>query len=60
MGMIPASYPKTFYRVETWSGGHYVADFTTAGEAYSYAIAHDKERGCRFDHRVAQMHLTGE
>lgn len=32
-GMIPADYPKTFYRVETWATGYHVADFTNEAEA---------------------------
>lgn len=57
LGMIPANYPKTFYRVTTWATGSFVADFTTEGEAVnaSYASNH----GGRFDHKVSTMHLTG-
>lgn len=57
LGMIPADYPKTFYRVETWETGSFVADYSTEAEAVkaSYASTH----GGRFDHKVSPMHLAG-
>lgn len=57
LGMIPASYPKTFYRVTTWATGTLVADYSTEGEAVraSYASNH----GGRYDHKVSTMHLVG-
>ena len=59
LGMIPATWPKTFYRVETWNTGSRVADFTTSGEAARFAIADARERGFHYDHRVCQMTLSG-
>ncbi|MEC9244632.1 MAG: hypothetical protein VYB05_07670 [Pseudomonadota bacterium] len=57
LGLIPASYPKTFYRVEDWRTGRRVADYSTEAEAVkaSYASAH----GGRFDHKVSTMHMAG-
>lgn len=59
LGMIPATWPKTFYRVETWNTGSRVADFTTPGEAARFAIADARERGYRYDHKVCAMTLNG-
>ena len=42
LGMIPASYPKTFYRVETWSGGHYGIDtMTVVRDRFGREWCHD-------------------
>lgn len=57
LGMIPASYPKTFYRVSTWNTCAFVADFTTEAEAVRASYA--RNHGGRFDHKVSTMHLAG-
>lgn len=56
LGMIPANYPKTFYRVSDWKSGAFIADFSNEGEAtvFSYVSNH----GGRYDHKVSTMHLT--
>ena len=59
LGMIPATWPKTFFRVEMYLTGSRVADFTTRGEAGRFAITDARERGCRYDHRIIQMTLGG-
>lgn len=57
LGMIPATYPSTFYRVEDWMTGRRIADYTTEAEAVkaSYASNH----GGRYDHKVSTMHMAG-
>lgn len=57
LGMIPADYPRTFYRVEHYATGRYLADFTTETEAYKFAYA--STHGGRYDHKVSTMHMTG-
>jgi hypothetical protein len=52
---IPANYPRTFYRVETFRGGFYRADFDNLTEAQAFAIS-DSGRG-NIDHAVKAMHL---
>lgn len=59
IGFISADYPKTFYRVECWNMGSRIADFTTSGEAASFAIRHAKENGYRYDHKVSKINMTG-
>lgn len=59
MGRIPASYPKTFYRVECWTRGKRIADFDNCAEAHRFAIRHAKENGYKYDHKVAILTLTG-
>jgi len=55
---IPANYPAVWFRVESWSTGRYVADFTSHPEAAAFAISHAKEFGCRYDHKVSTMRRT--
>jgi hypothetical protein len=55
---IPSTYPKSFFRVETWRTGSYVADFTSEAEASAFAIQHAKDTGCRYDHKVSRVHMT--
>lgn len=57
LGMIPATYPKSFYRVEDYRSGRYIADFTSEGEAQAAAYA--SSTGLRFDHKIASMTLSG-
>ncbi|GGA64629.1 hypothetical protein [Pelagibacterium lentulum] len=57
LGMIPADYPKTFYRVSTWSTDSYVADYSSEDEAKKASFA--STHGGRFDHKVSTMHLAG-
>ena len=54
-GHIPSNYPRTFYRVETWATGHYVADFTNEGEAATFAIK--DAAALRYDHKVSRINL---
>lgn len=56
-GHMTADYPPTFYRVSTWGRNYFVADFTKQSEAAAFAISDAKERGCRYDHAVSEMHL---
>ena len=58
LGRISAEYPKTFFRVEKWSNGARVADFTTEAEAAAFAIENAREVGCRYDHKVCRMSLS--
>jgi hypothetical protein len=60
MGRIAADYPATFYRVETWTTGRRVADFTTEAEAAAFAIADARATGCRYDHKVATVKVRGQ
>lgn len=56
LGMIPANYPSTFYRLTNWMNGTFVADYATETEAVaaSYASKH----GGRYDHKVSTMHIA--
>ncbi len=55
LGYIPATYPKTFYRVSTWKTDRRIADFDSKSEAVCFAIV-DSGKG-NFDHKVATLHL---
>ena len=55
--MIPATYPKTFFRVTDWNSGVYIADFDQEGEAVAFSYC--TNTGKRFDDRVSTMRLTG-
>ena len=57
LGMIPATYPKTFFRVSTWNTGSFVADFSTEAEAIAASCA--SKNGTKYDHKVSKMHLVG-
>ena len=56
-GMIPATYPATFYRVSDWRTGRFIADYSTQAEAVKASYA--STTGKRFDDSVATMHRTG-
>lgn len=58
-GTIPADRAYTFYRVETWNSGIFVADFATKAEAEKFAISDARAKCCRYDHKVSRMHKTG-
>lgn len=58
LGLIPSSRQKTFFRVERWSGS-FVADFATKAEADDFAISDARANGCRYDHKVSTVTLTG-
>lgn len=60
LGRIAADCPATFFRVETWSTGKRVADFTTQTEAEAFAISDAREAGCRYDHKVATIRARGQ
>lgn len=57
LGMIPATYPKIFYRVSTWETERRVADYTNEDEARLAARA--SVHGGRFDHKVSTIYMTG-
>lgn len=57
LGMIPANYPKVFFRVSTWNTGSFVADFTTEAEAIVASYA--SKNGTKYDHKVSTMKLVG-
>lgn len=57
LGMIPADYPRSFFRVSSERTGSRIADFDNRAEAETFAIV-DSGKGNR-DHRVAAMHMTG-
>ena len=58
LGLIPSDRNCVFYRVETWQGGHFVADFALRSQADDFAISDARTKGCRYDHKVSQMKLT--
>jgi len=58
-GTIPTDRAKTFYRVESWSSGMFIADFATQAEAAFFAISDARERGCRYDHKVSTVTMQG-
>ena len=58
MGFIPKDRNAVFYRVETWKGGHFVADFALKSQAADFAISDARAKGCRYDHKVSQIKLT--
>lgn len=60
MGRITAEFPATFYRVENWNTGRRVADFTTKAEAEEFAIVNARETGCKYDHKVSTVKLSGK
>lgn len=59
LGRIPAASPRVFYRVENWATGSRVADFSTLPEAHAFAVSDARKRGCRFDHKISTVRLTG-
>lgn len=56
-GTIPATYPKTWFRVSTWNTGSFVADYSTEAEAVAASYA--SKNGTKYDHKVSTMVLTG-
>lgn len=59
LGTIPSDRAKTFYRVESWNTGSFIADFATKAEAQAFAISHARANGCRYDHKVSTCILKG-
>jgi hypothetical protein len=57
LGFIPSDRAKTFYRVESWNTGSFIADFATQAEAKSFAISDARANGCRYDHKVSTCTL---
>ena len=57
LGMIPATYPAVWFRVENWMTGRFIADFDNEAEAvkFSYASNH----GGKYDHKVSRVSLSG-
>lgn len=58
-GEVPKDRALSFYRVETWKGGHFVADFALKSQAVECAIKHAKATGCRNDHKVSSIIMRG-
>lgn len=56
LGMIPADYPKVFYRVYHWMTGAFIADFSNEAEAVEFSYV--RNHGGRYDHKVATMRMT--
>ena len=56
-GEIPKGRNCVFYRVETWKGGHFVADFALKSQAERCAIDNARATGCMYDHKVSRMIL---
>lgn len=59
LGTIPSDRAKTFYRVESWNTGSFIADFATKAEAQAFAISDARANGCRYDHKVSTCILKG-
>lgn len=59
LGFIPNDRQKTFFRVESWNTGSFIADFATKAEAQAFAISDARARGCRYDHKVSTCILRG-
>jgi hypothetical protein len=59
LGTIPSDRAKTFYRVESWNTGSFIADFATKAEAQAFAISDAHANGCRYDHKVSTCILKG-
>jgi hypothetical protein len=59
LGFIPSDRAKTFYRVESWNTGSFIADFASQSEAKSFAISDARAKGCRYDHKVCTMRMAG-
>lgn len=57
LNMIPANYPKKFFRVSTWNTGAFVADFTIEAEAIAASYA--SLNGTKYDHKVSTMQMVG-
>ncbi len=57
LGMIPASYPRTFYRLTNWMTGAFVDDYDNHSEAVAASYA--SKNGTQYDHNVSTMHVTG-
>lgn len=58
-GTIPVDRVKTFYRVESWNTGSFIADFATEAEAKAFSISDARARGCRYDHKVSTRIMRG-
>lgn len=55
LGMVPATYPKKFYRLTTWATGRYVADYDSLSEAKAASYA--SKNGTKYDHKVSTMEI---
>jgi hypothetical protein len=58
LGNIPNDRNATFYRVEEWKNGYFVADFALKSEAESFAISDARAKNCKYDHKVSRVVLT--
>jgi hypothetical protein len=58
-GFIPDNRKSVFYRVESWNG-RFIADFALKSQASEFAITHARNTGCRYDHKVSQVELSGK
>ncbi len=58
MGNIPNNRQSTFYRVEDWKNGWFVADFGLKSEADRFAIEDAKSKGFFYDHKVSRIVMT--
>lgn len=59
-GTIPSNRNAVFYRVETWKGGIFVADFALKSQADEFAISDARSKGSKYDHKVSRMILRGK
>lgn len=57
IGMIPADYPKSFFRLSNWMSGAFVEDYSTEAEAVAASYA--SVNGTRYDHKVSKMQMVG-
>ena len=58
LGFIPSNRATVFYRVESWNG-RFIADFALKSQAEEFAISDARAKGCRYDHKVCTMRMTG-
>ena len=59
-GTIPSNRNAVFYRVETWKGGIFIADFALESQANEFAISDARSKGCQHDHKVSRMILRAQ
>lgn len=60
LGTIPKGRNYQFYRVETWKGGCFIADFALKSQAEEFAISDARATGAKHDHKVSPMRLSGQ
>jgi hypothetical protein len=58
LGNIPNNRNVTFYRVEEWKSGCFVADFALKSQAESFAISDARVKNCKYDHKVSRVVLV--